>query len=413
MAKNLNSDTDPMLYVQYFDKSIDIPEINTAEIISVISSLSNSAAGYDEIPASIMKQLIVYYVQPLTLLINKSIAQGKFPDELKLAKVLPIYKNEDEQMIQNYRPISVLPFFSKIFEKIISIYITDFIEENGLFYSNQFGFRKSHGTNHAIIYLVEKVSKALDTGQFVIGVFLDLRKAFDTVNHDILIKKLESYGIRGNILNWLKSYLSNRTQYVHYNGYDSDKKTVTHGVPQSSILGPLLFILYINDFSRSSDLLFSILFADDTSVFIEGTNYDKVIDIVNKELELINIWLIANKLTVNIKKTHYMMFHRTRIKYNIRDITINGKNVAYTKNTKFLGVIIDNKLTWSDHIIYIKNKISKSIGIIHKTRNFLTKNTLTNLYYTFVYPYLIYCVEIWGNTNDIHLDPLIKIQKKV
>ena len=320
-----------MLYVQYFDKSIDIPEINTAEIISVISSLSNSAAGYDEIPASIMKQLIVYYVQPLTLLINKSIAQGKFPDELKLAKVLPIYKNEDEQMIQNYRPISVLPFFSKIFEKIISIYITDFIEENGLLYSNQFGFRKSHGTNHAIISLVEKVSKALDTGKFVIGIFLDLRKAFDTVNHDILIKKLESYGIRGNILNWLKSYLNNRTQYVHYNGYDSDKKTVTHGVPQGSILGPLLFILYINDFSRSSGLLFSILFADDTSVFIEGTNYDKVIDIVNKELELINIWLIANKLTVNIKKTHYMMFHRTRIKYNIRDITINGKNVAYTK----------------------------------------------------------------------------------
>ena len=134
--------------------------------------------------------------------------------------------------------------------------------------------------------------------------------------------------------------------------------------------------------------------------------------IVNKELELINIWLIANKLTVNIKKTHYMMFHRTRIKYNIRDITINGKNVAYTKNTKFLDVIIDNKLTWSDHSIYIKNKISKSIGIIHKTLN-LKKNTLRNLYYTFVYPYLIYCVEIWGNTNDIHLDPLIKIQKSI
>ena len=122
MAKKINSDTDPMLYVQYFDKSIDIPEINTADIISVISSLSNSAAGYDEIPASIMKQLIVYYVQPPTFLINKSIAQGKFPNELKLAKVLPIYKNEDEQMIQNYGPISVLPFFLKIFEKIISIY---------------------------------------------------------------------------------------------------------------------------------------------------------------------------------------------------------------------------------------------------------------------------------------------------
>ena len=133
---------------------------------------------------------------------------------------------------------------------------------------------------------------ALDTGKFVIGVFLDLKKAFDTVNHDILMKKLECYGIRGKLFNWLKSYLENRNQYVHYNGYDSDKKVVTHGVPQASILGPLLFIIYINDFSRSSDLLFSILFADDTSVFIEGTNYDQVIDIVNNELERINLWLI-------------------------------------------------------------------------------------------------------------------------
>ena len=230
MAEKINSDTGPMLYVQYFDKSIDIPEINTGDIIS---SLSNSAAGYDEIPASIMKQLIVYYVQPLTFLINESIAQGKFPNELKLAKVLPIYKNEDEQMIQNYRPISILPFFSKIFEKIISIYNTDFIEDNGLFYCNQFGFRKSHGTNHAIIALVERVSRALDTEKKFNGVFLDLRKAFDTVNYDILINKLEYYGIRGNILNWLKIYLSNRTQYVHYNGYDSDKKTITHGVPRA------------------------------------------------------------------------------------------------------------------------------------------------------------------------------------
>ena len=194
---------------------------------------------------------------------------------------------------------------------------------------------KFHGTNHAIITLVEKVSKAFDTGKFVIGVFLDLKKAFDTVNHDILMKKLECYGIRGKLFNWLKRYLENRHQYVHYNGYDSDKKVVTHGVPQGFILGPLLFILYINDFSRSSDLLFSILFADDTSVFIEGTNYDQVIDIVNNELERINIWLKANKLTVNIKKTHYMMFHRTRIKHNLRNITICDMNVTCTKNTKW------------------------------------------------------------------------------
>ena len=158
------------------------------------------------------------------------------------------------------------------------------------------------------------------------------------------MKNLEYYGIRERIFYWLKSYLDNRKQYVHYNGYDSDKKTITHRVPHGSILGPLLFILYINDFSRSPDLLFSILFADDTSVFIEGTSYDTVIDIVNKELERINIWLRANKLTININKTHYMMVHRTRIKHKLRNITICGTNVLYTKNTIFLCVIIDNKL---------------------------------------------------------------------
>ena len=156
--------------------TININEINVNEIKSVIASLTNSAAGYDEMPASIMKQLINNYAEPLTYLINQSISQGIFPEELKLAKVLPIFKCEDEQLVQNYRPISILPFFSKVFEKIMSKYIIEFMEENELFYKNQFGFRKQHSTSHAIITLVEKVSKALDTGKIVVGVFLDLKR---------------------------------------------------------------------------------------------------------------------------------------------------------------------------------------------------------------------------------------------
>ena len=170
------------------------------------------------------------------------------------------------------------------------------MNENELFYKNQFGFRKQHSTSHAIITLIEKVSKALDTGKIV--VFLDLKKAFDTVDHTILLRKLKMYGIRAEVHDWFSNYLNNRSQFVQYNDYNSEKKHITHG----SILGPLLFIIYINDFSRSSDLLFSILFADDTSVFIEGTNYDKIIDILNKELKRIDIWLKANKLTIHIKK---------------------------------------------------------------------------------------------------------------
>ena len=160
-------------------------------------------------------------------------------------------------------------------------YVIDFFENNNMLYKYQFGFRKKHSTSHAIITLVERVSKALDTGKYVVGVFLDLKKAFDTVDHSILLNKLYLYGIRGNIHNWFKSYLTNRSQYVEYNKVKSKTEIITHGVPQGSILGPLLFIIYMNDFSRSSELLFSILFADDTSVFIEGTCLNDISEILN------------------------------------------------------------------------------------------------------------------------------------
>ena len=170
---------------------------------------------------------------------------------------------------------------------------------------------------------------------------MDLKKAFDTVDHKILLAKLKQYSIKNNTHRWFENYLSNRKQYVEYNHFKSDTKTITHDVPQGSILGPLLFIIYMNDFSRSSDLLFSILFADDTSVFIEGPNFENISKILNTELEKVNMWLKANKLTINTKKTHYMMFHRTRIKHNTNiKILINNNLVDHINNTKFLGVII-------------------------------------------------------------------------
>ena len=193
-----------------------------------------------------------------------------------------------------------MPYFSKIFEKVIFRYIIEFLEENNILYEYQFGFRKNHSTSHAIITLVERVTKALDTGKYVVGVFIDLQKAFDTIDHGILLRKLELYGIKRNLLNWFKSYLSYRSQYVEYNNTISERKYIHHGVPQGSILGPLLFILYVNDFSRSSDLLFSILFADDTTVLIEGVSYEDIIINLNIELQKIDSWLSANKSTINI-----------------------------------------------------------------------------------------------------------------
>ena len=187
LASSIKSENDPLLYFQTNKKSIYIPEIDKSEIESIISSINNSSAGYDELPASIMKQCIGSYIDPLIFLINQSIAQGVFPAELKIARVIPLYKGENNQLIHNYRPISVLPFFSKIFEKIVYKYVLDFFDDNNILYDHQFGFRKHHSTSHAVITLVERVTKALDTGKIIVGVFLDLKKAFDTVDHSILL----------------------------------------------------------------------------------------------------------------------------------------------------------------------------------------------------------------------------------
>ena len=183
--------------------------------------------------------------------------------------------------------------------------------ENIILYDKQFGFRNGYSTSHAINTLVDKVSKSLDKGKIVGGVYLDIRKAFDSISHQILLDKLHKIGIRGNIHCLLKSYLMFRSQYVTYSGAKSDVKFVESGVPQGSILGPLLFIL-LNDFSRSSTLLFSILFADDTSVFLEGAEYSELIKSLNNELENVTKWLNANRLTINMKKNHYMIFHHAK-----------------------------------------------------------------------------------------------------
>ena len=217
------------------------------DVKNTILTLKNSSPGYDEFPAFIAKQCIDNYVVPLTYVINMSLMEGIFPSELKLAKVVPIFKSGESDKVPNYRPISVLSFFSKILEKIMYNNVVNFLDKNDTFYKYQFGFRKSHSTQHAIITLVDKITSSLDSGDLIIGVFLDLKKAFDTVNHHILLKKLFCYGIRGCTLKWFESYLTDRSQFVTYDGIQSEINSVKCGVPQGSILGPLLFIIYMND----------------------------------------------------------------------------------------------------------------------------------------------------------------------
>ena len=356
LASRINSDVNPMSYISADSKkSIVIPYGTEYEITTILSGINNSSPGWDNIPSAILKPFIKEYIKPLTYVINKSFETGKFPNLLKIAKIIPIFKSGDKTMVSNYRPISVLPVFAKVYEKIMANHLLEFLNSNNALYKLQFGFRKHFSTSHAIISLVEKINMAISSDKYMIGVFLDFRKAYDTVNHSILLKKLYKYGIHGHILNWFKSSLTDRQQFVSVNNNYSSKKCITCGIPQGSILGLLLFLIYINDLPNVSKKLFSICFADDTSVFMEHTNLDHLSDMLNIELNKLSIWLASNKLTLNIDKSHFVIFHRARLKQNNVNISLCDISLNRVTFTKFLGVIIDDKLSFSRHVSYIKN----------------------------------------------------------
>ena len=305
---------------------------------------------------NLVKDIIDTVSEPMRHICNISISQGIFPEEMKTAKVVPLFKANDIKEYGNYRPVSILPQFSKILEKIINNRITKFIKVNDILAEEQYGFRDNCSTASALLDLVETISSSLDKGKHGIGAFIDLKKAFDTVNHEILLEKIKTYGIRGKALDLLQSYLSNRKQYVVYNEKVSKYQTIKCGVPQGSILGPTLFLLYINDIKNISNLLKFIIFADDTNIYYSNEDIKVVEKTMNEELIKLVSWFKANKLTLNVEKTNFIIFSKKRIR-NRMSITIENKTIKEVNETKFLGVIVDKNLSWASHIdnVYKKN----------------------------------------------------------
>ena len=393
--------------------SMIIAHITNDEVLDLIKSLPVKGTGPASIPLDLLKIVADLIVFPLCYIINVSFSTGVFPECLKVAKVLALHKGGSTEELNNFRPISLLSIFDKIIEKLMHKRLYGFLEEHAILCENQFGFRKGYSTLYALIEIIEKIKHSVDQGKFGCGIFIDLKKAFDTVNHEILLSKLEHYGIRGPLLSWFGSYLTNRKQFVFCNGVQSNTKTITCGVPQGSVLGPLLFLIYINDLPNISDKLQFFLFADDTNIYYDDKNLKSLEKTMNKELRKLSLWLNLNRLALNISKTNFVIFRsqQKKLDHNVT-LILNRKAIEQKKYVKYLGLLVDEHLSWGEHINGVSKKISRGIGIITLLRNSMGRDLLVNLYYSLVYSHLIYGIHVWGSACSSELEKIKILQNK-
>jgi Reverse transcriptase (RNA-dependent DNA polymerase) len=385
------------------------------DIILLTLKELNSKPSVDKYGMSnkLLKYCSVELSVPLTVLLNEILSTGIFPDRLKVAKVIPLFKAGCVKSVDNYRPISLVPVIGKLFEKVIHAQINAYLQEHSLIAKQQFGFQKNVSTTMALMSLHNYILEAMNNKNMVTVLFVDLSKAFDTVSHDILIQKLGRYGFTDESVALIQSYLADRKQYVSVDGTDSDELSISIGVPQGSVLGPLLFLIYINDLVKILPNV--ILFADDTALFRKHKFFQLLREQLQADIDLLDDWLKANKLSLNVAKTKYIVFKPPEKPLLPEAVyfTIRGVQLQKVSSIKYLGLVIDERLSWNEHIKHVSNKISKFIYIFSKAKHYHDRNVLKLIYTSFVYPHLLYGIELYGHAGSTILNSLFLIMKRM